>query len=418
MLPEVLASITPRRRTPYNDLAVPIKVLEYLGYGRPLVVTDATETAAIVASAGCGVIVRDDAECTGIRDRRGGHRRAVADQRLGRRRPQGGGRQLLGIARGVHHEPAGHHRMSGIAASFVQRNALAARLTIVASIIMAAIAVAGSHLSMALFAVALGVLAVIAAYAALAWPRPVLVVVALSPIVDRYLAPGVLDVRVDVFVHFLSEGLLLIVGAVLVAQAIGRGTLRAALWHRTTAFLALFGLVAMASAIANAVSPAQAFAGILFTLDAAAFFVLARVVGFNERQATRAIMAFVVLMLLAATVAAGQALLSPNLFGLFALQGRFGEVYRLASFFGDPNVFAALLSAALPFTLFAIRGQPNAWRTARWCSPAAYWSSPYCTRSRAVAGSAQASASASWRSWWTDVRSWSARSSRRRCSSS
>ena len=62
LLPRVLATVTPRLRTPYNDLAVPIKVLEYLGYGRPLVVTDATETAAIVEAAGCGVIVPATAE--------------------------------------------------------------------------------------------------------------------------------------------------------------------------------------------------------------------------------------------------------------------------------------------------------------------------------------------------------------------
>jgi len=56
VLPRVLATVTPRLRTPYNDLAVPVKVLEYLGYGRPLIVTDATETAAIVEEAGCGVV--------------------------------------------------------------------------------------------------------------------------------------------------------------------------------------------------------------------------------------------------------------------------------------------------------------------------------------------------------------------------
>jgi len=68
LLPEVLATITPRRRTPYNDLAVPIKVMEYLGYGRPLIVTDTTETAAIVEAAGCGVIVTDTPQglATGI----------------------------------------------------------------------------------------------------------------------------------------------------------------------------------------------------------------------------------------------------------------------------------------------------------------------------------------------------------------
>ena len=59
LLPGVLATITPRRKTPYNDLAVPIKVMEYLGYRRPMIVTDTTETAEIVRAAGCGVVVPD-----------------------------------------------------------------------------------------------------------------------------------------------------------------------------------------------------------------------------------------------------------------------------------------------------------------------------------------------------------------------
>ncbi len=62
LLPGVLATITPRRKTPYNDLAVPIKVMEYLGYGRPLIVTDTLETAAIVNGAGCGLVVADSAQ--------------------------------------------------------------------------------------------------------------------------------------------------------------------------------------------------------------------------------------------------------------------------------------------------------------------------------------------------------------------
>ena len=61
LLPSVLATITPRRKTPYNDLAVPIKVMEYLGYGRPLIVTDTIETAAIVRGARCGLVVPDTA---------------------------------------------------------------------------------------------------------------------------------------------------------------------------------------------------------------------------------------------------------------------------------------------------------------------------------------------------------------------
>ena len=225
------------------------------------------------------------------------------------------------------------------------------------------IGVVGSHLSLALFVAAAAALAVIVAYGGLTWPRPALVIVALTPILDRYLAPGVIDPSAETLAHFLSEGLLLVVGAVLVAQAVQRGTLIHALWHPTTTLLAAFGLVAVASALVNAVSPTQALAGIIFTVDAVAFFFLARIVGFTDRQATRAIGAFVVLMIIAAVVAVAQALLSPNLFGLFALQGKFGEVYRLASFFGDPNVFATLLSAAFPFLLFGLRGQPTRQRT-------------------------------------------------------
>jgi glycosyltransferase involved in cell wall biosynthesis len=57
MLPAVRASITPRLRSPYNDLGVPIKVMEYLSYGRPLLVTDCTEQARIVEQTKSGWVV-------------------------------------------------------------------------------------------------------------------------------------------------------------------------------------------------------------------------------------------------------------------------------------------------------------------------------------------------------------------------
>ena len=62
LLPGVLATVQPRLRTPYNDLAVPIKVMEYLSYGRPLVVTDATEQARIVREADAGLVTTDDVD--------------------------------------------------------------------------------------------------------------------------------------------------------------------------------------------------------------------------------------------------------------------------------------------------------------------------------------------------------------------
>lgn len=62
VLPQVLASVQPRRRSPYNDLAVPIKVMEYLSYGRPLLVTDCVEQARIVRDAEAGIVVADGSE--------------------------------------------------------------------------------------------------------------------------------------------------------------------------------------------------------------------------------------------------------------------------------------------------------------------------------------------------------------------
>lgn len=62
LLPHVLATVQPRRRSPYNDLAVPIKVMEYLSYGRPLLVTDCVEQARIVRDADAGIVVADDVE--------------------------------------------------------------------------------------------------------------------------------------------------------------------------------------------------------------------------------------------------------------------------------------------------------------------------------------------------------------------
>ena len=62
LLPDVIATIQPRVRTPYNDLTVPIKVMEYLSYARPAIVTDCTEQARIVRDADAGVVAEDRPE--------------------------------------------------------------------------------------------------------------------------------------------------------------------------------------------------------------------------------------------------------------------------------------------------------------------------------------------------------------------
>jgi glycosyltransferase involved in cell wall biosynthesis len=60
LLPDVVATVIPRPRNAYNDLALPIKLFDYLAYGRPLLVTDCTEQAAVVKRAGAGVVMGDD----------------------------------------------------------------------------------------------------------------------------------------------------------------------------------------------------------------------------------------------------------------------------------------------------------------------------------------------------------------------
>ena len=221
---------------------------------------------------------------------------------------------------------------------------------------LAVVAIAVSHVSTPLFVTATGLLAGSMAIASLRWPRPVLVLVTLSPVLDRYLAPGLLGPDTVTIAHLLSEALLVAVGLTLVTQSALRGSLVAAARHPTVALAAAFVLLAVVSAVANGVPAAQAAAGIGFTMDAVALFLLARIVGFEPRQALLAIGVVIALVVAGAIVAVLQALLTPHLLGLSALRGEFGELYRLAAFFGDPNAFAAFLSAAIPFALFGSTG--------------------------------------------------------------
>lgn len=213
-----------------------------------------------------------------------------------------------------------------------------------------------AHLSLGLFVAAVGLLVSEVAVASLRWPRAVLVGVVLSPILDRYLLPGFLPANAEQLAHLLSEALLAAVGTALVAQAVRRGSLRGAIDHPTVWLGVGLVVVSVASAVVNATPPTQALAGFIFTVDAVALFVLARIVGFDARQAFVSIGVVLGLIVAGALVALAQAVLSPHLLGLSVLTGRFGELYRLAAFFGDPNTLAAFLSAAIPFALFGATG--------------------------------------------------------------
>lgn len=217
-------------------------------------------------------------------------------------------------------------------------------------------AILASRVSTTLFVLIEGLVVALVAVLGLRWPRAALLCVVLSPILDRYVVPGLLAPDAETLAHLLSEALLVAVGAALLVQAARRRTLRAALNHPAVPLAIAFIALAALSALVNHVPVWQAAAGIAFTVDALALFVLARIVGFGSRQALAAIGVVLGVVLAAALVAIGQALLSPYLFGLSALRGRFGELYRLAAFFGDPNTLAAFLSAAIPFALFGATG--------------------------------------------------------------
>ncbi|MEO8247261.1 MAG: O-antigen ligase family protein [Chloroflexota bacterium] len=200
------------------------------------------------------------------------------------------------------------------------------------------------------------------AAAAWPWPRVVLVIAVLSPILDRYIISGLLPANLGTAAHLSSEVLLGAVALVVAIRGAREGTLIPALRHPTVYALAAFVAVALVGTAVNGVPLIVSGAGLAFTLDAAIIFVAVRIVGYDLRQASASVIAFVVLVSVAALVGLAQALLDPNLFGLYALQGRFGEVYRLSSFLGDPNTFGAFLIVAAPFAVFAA----VAARTPRW----------------------------------------------------
>jgi glycosyltransferase involved in cell wall biosynthesis len=71
-LPAVMAAATvaviPLRINSYNDLAVPVKLFDYMAFGRPLVTTGCRDTAALVNELKAGLVVDDtvDALTQGI----------------------------------------------------------------------------------------------------------------------------------------------------------------------------------------------------------------------------------------------------------------------------------------------------------------------------------------------------------------
>ncbi len=223
------------------------------------------------------------------------------------------------------------------------------RLLLVALLAVAAIGLAGARIAPAiLYAAGAGMLAL---FVVLAWraPRVAIVTLVLTPVVDRYLLSLLLPRSLESVSTLFSELLLVAVGTTIAARAARDGTLLPAVRHPVVAILLAFTGVAALSAVANGVSPVVAVAGVAFTIDAAALFLLPRMAPFSVSQLEGAISVFLGLATAAALLALGQVVLHPDLFGLHTVGGAFGEGLRVASFLGNPNMLATVLAMAVPF---------------------------------------------------------------------
>ncbi|HEX9738525.1 MAG TPA: O-antigen ligase family protein [Candidatus Limnocylindria bacterium] len=225
--------------------------------------------------------------------------------------------------------------------------------------------IGAAYLSTAAFLIAGFALLGLLGLASVRWPRVMLIVVVLSPaLVDLYAGERLLPEEVRSVSRFFSEALLVLMTLALAWVGARRGTLVTALRHPFTVAMAVFGAISVASAIVNAVPPAVAVAGLLFTLDAAILFYLPRMVGYSHEDAQRAMWAIAGVVALASVLAIGQAVLSPDLLGLTPVTGVSGEGVRVGSLVSDPNILGTLIGMALPLTVFSLVRTP--WRSRGW----------------------------------------------------
>ncbi len=217
-----------------------------------------------------------------------------------------------------------------------------------------ALTVAATWISEPVAAAAALATAVVVVVLSLRWPGPMLAVAAFSTLADPYLIRAVTGPASGHTIWYSGDLVLLLVGLPIVARAWRAGRLIPALWHPATPFFAAYAVVAVVSALLNAVPATVTAAGIAVTLDGIALFYLVRMVGPDERFLRRMIGVFVGIMVVAAVLAIGQVLLAPDLLGFRAFAGDFGEGGRSTAFLGNPNQLAPLLAMAMPFPLLAL----------------------------------------------------------------
>ncbi|MEK6192244.1 MAG: O-antigen ligase family protein [Chloroflexota bacterium] len=238
--------------------------------------------------------------------------------------------------------------------------AVSGRAVAALAIGLGVLVIGAAYLSTAAFMIAGFALLVLLGLASVRWPRVMLIVVVLSPaLIDLYAGERLLPEEVRSVSRFFSEALLVLMTLAVAWVGARRGTLVTALRHPFTGALAVFGAISVVSAIFNAVPPAVAVAGLLFTLDAAILFYLPRMVGYSHEDAHRAMWAIAGVVAFTSLLAIGQALLSPDLLGVTPVAGVSGEGVRFGSLVRDPNILGTLIGMALPFTVFSLVRLPR-----------------------------------------------------------
>lgn len=232
---------------------------------------------------------------------------------------------------------------------------LGARTAVIVAAALAAATIGAAWVATPLF-LAMGALGLaFVAVSAHRWPKTTLTVGALATFADPVLIPLVLPGALGSGPIGASEPLLAVAALVIALDALRRGTFMPALRDPVLGFVVLIAAVGLLSGLVNGVPPVVVALGIIVTVDAIAVYFIARMAGFDTRAITLLIGSVVGLAVVVSTLGILQVVLHPDLLGLASFAGRFGEGGRITAFVGNPNMVAAIIGMALPFSLFGTR---------------------------------------------------------------
>ena len=196
------------------------------------------------------------------------------------------------------------------------------------------------------------------AYAAYHWPRATIVAVGITTLLDPGVAVRVLPEALADGPIGVSEPLLVVAGLVALTRA-GRDGLVEAVRDPTIVLAGALVGVSVASAIVNRVPPHVAVAGIVMTVDALAIYFVWRALRPPTEVGIRAMAGIVAAGVAVALFGIAQVVLAPDILGFERFALRPGDVGRITSVLGNPNLLAPVLGFLLPFPVFAAVRLPD-----------------------------------------------------------